>query len=695
MDMENVITVLISVDRMESDVAVVEEIIDPGNVDELAEEAHPKSDTDSWTIIDEEECSVDANRDVATFKVTAKQQLNSEDGSDIETLATTETETGEDNLDSFVSDGLPVTETTEDIDSENPGWIWESEHVEKEEKCSEEPDLLSLNGELPLEFPSIEKGHTYSHVPNVRLNVLLTTALVLAVFLTAGLGIGHWKGWSEKLELQEQWSEEREERMVELTDTLVTCITSGQKGEGQLEDEVILQLNQENNDLKLALAKSRGCEDGYRSIEGNMLLRQRINELLIENADLEKEVARLRYSHSAIADAELTKQDLINTKKDLNDVANENDQLKMEVGKTRYGMKHKTNEEEEEKIETTETEEEKIDKSKQTETTETEETEEEKVDKTETKDRDKKEETERCKTILKTKFHKAIDRVKNSYKNIIAKAASGGLGLEISKLSNAFNTKMDEVLQSVPDKVAPAGKKLFKAANKVAQNLRRTLDKGVKKATEFMGKSLGEDPVEWKDRQMETLEETLAKIMDDWTGPTEEDANKDEEEAAYNVTSPEWLFARAKDREHQRQEERRSNWLFDRAKDREKFHKLTNSEWYEKKLHRKDCSKTDDNGNEECVDLEDRNPASRNHGVSAKKHWKKKKGDERYRKDEKYYKHKEKREEDEKKEEDDFKSFKRKDGKRNKYQNKKHDKKKSYYQKKHKDDRKYEKVEER
>ena len=37
-----------------------------------------------------------------------------------------------------------------------------------------------------------------------------------------GIGIGHFIGWSEKLELQEMYAEERETKMEELTDSLVS-----------------------------------------------------------------------------------------------------------------------------------------------------------------------------------------------------------------------------------------------------------------------------------------------------------------------------------------------------------------------------------------------------------------------------------------------------------------------------------------
>ena len=40
-----------------------------------------------------------------------------------------------------------------------------------------------------------------------------------------------FQGWSERLELQEQYADVREERMDELTDSLVTCMT-GEEGRG-------------------------------------------------------------------------------------------------------------------------------------------------------------------------------------------------------------------------------------------------------------------------------------------------------------------------------------------------------------------------------------------------------------------------------------------------------------------------------
>ena len=79
----------------------------------------------------------------------------------------------------------------------------------------------------------------------------MTATLVIVVAMVLGLGVGHFKGkdftsfyfiyifydnfvsrfffyfkgWSERLELQEQYADIREERMEELTDSLVSCMT--------------------------------------------------------------------------------------------------------------------------------------------------------------------------------------------------------------------------------------------------------------------------------------------------------------------------------------------------------------------------------------------------------------------------------------------------------------------------------------
>ena len=48
----------------------------------------------------------------------------------------------------------------------------------------------------------VQRGRTYSHERNGRVNLLLTGAVVLVLALVLGLGVGHFLGWSERLELQ-------------------------------------------------------------------------------------------------------------------------------------------------------------------------------------------------------------------------------------------------------------------------------------------------------------------------------------------------------------------------------------------------------------------------------------------------------------------------------------------------------------
>ena len=81
------------------------------------------------------------------------------------------------------------------------------------------------------------------------------------------------------------------------------------------------------------------------------ILRDRINELLTANADLEREVARLRYADAGMytkifafrfivldilargaAESVETLNKLQKTRDTLNDIVTENDQLKIEVG---------------------------------------------------------------------------------------------------------------------------------------------------------------------------------------------------------------------------------------------------------------------------------------------------------------------------------------------------------------------------
>lgn len=165
-----------------------------------------------------------------------------------------------DSLASTVSDGIPVKDDVNDImvrdmdeDFPYPQWVWSNEgdlldsrhfssalgqavcdeddlddgSVNKEElgkddnlstayPSEELPDSFMTvrstfnsvalhNHELfrrpPLYFAGcfrlqIIKGHTYSHQPNRRLNMTLSSVLVLVVAMTLGLGIGHFLGKS-------------------------------------------------------------------------------------------------------------------------------------------------------------------------------------------------------------------------------------------------------------------------------------------------------------------------------------------------------------------------------------------------------------------------------------------------------------------------------------------------------------------
>ena len=103
------------------------------------------------------------------------------------------------------------------------------------------------------------------------------------------------------MELQEQFADVREERMEELTESLVTCMT-GEEGRGgddqDLDDLVIRQLRDENEKLRfeLHMLKEVTDQDNSATAEMTVILRDRINDLLVANADLEKEVVKLKYT---------------------------------------------------------------------------------------------------------------------------------------------------------------------------------------------------------------------------------------------------------------------------------------------------------------------------------------------------------------------------------------------------------------
>ena len=398
------------------------------------------SDTDSWTLLDQEEQFQDqekdqielfANRDLDVFARAAVQALELTTSlaeetigstitqektyqhistghttdSDIETIDEIHAETmpptlsyslnfpptteeseaeGRESLAAY-SDGIPVVEDSLGPDGHNYIWARDEDitiHSDNEDRSdvgfedsepfstiirklptfTDSSDLsTSCNpeGELPPEFPKIVKGHTYAHTPNIKLNVALSAIVVLCIAMAMGLGIGHFMGWSERLELREQYADIREEKLEEMTENLVSCM-NGEEGNGgddqDLEDRIIQQLSVENDELKAELAQFKRQLQQQDSTtmtdinhEMTAILRDRINDLLVVNADLEKEVARLRYAHSAMVQAENSKKDLKATeirlkeaRQTLNEVSHENEQLKLAVAKARYGTPQKS-----------------------------------------------------------------------------------------------------------------------------------------------------------------------------------------------------------------------------------------------------------------------------------------------------------------------------------------------------------------
>merc|ERR1719285_111547 len=196
--------------------------------------------------------------------------------------------------------------------------------------------------ELDESFHVIERGEVYRHIKNLKVDSFLTACLVLTFALVVGLGLGHFLGLSETLEVQEKYAHLQEEQLDNLKDDLVTCI-EGQEGQGgddqDLDDRVIRQLWDENQELRQEVTQLRRTNGDDADEATAAILRDRINDLLTANADLEREVARLRYADAARGAAESveTLNQLRKTRDTLNNIVTENDQLKIEVAKARYG----------------------------------------------------------------------------------------------------------------------------------------------------------------------------------------------------------------------------------------------------------------------------------------------------------------------------------------------------------------------
>jgi hypothetical protein len=189
--------------------------------------------------------------------------------------------------------------------------------------------------ELSDDFATVRRGEVYKHNKNFHLNSMLTAAVILVVALAIGLGIGHFLGMSEKLEYVEMYDDIQEEKIDHLVYELVTCI-SGEEGKGgddqDLDDRVIKSLWMENQDLRdqiqtLRLSLGESSDPGDEAMSA--VLRDRINSLLTANADLEREVARLRYAEAARGAAESveTLNQLRKTRDTLNSIVDANCQL--------------------------------------------------------------------------------------------------------------------------------------------------------------------------------------------------------------------------------------------------------------------------------------------------------------------------------------------------------------------------------
>merc|ERR1719209_1908588 len=105
-----------------------------------------------------------------------------------------------------------------------------------------------------------------------------------------------------------------------------------QSDDQDLDDRVIRQLWEDNKELREEVTQLRKNTGDDADEAMAAILRDRINDLLTANADLEREVARLRYADAARGAAESveTLDKLRQTRDTLNDILTENDQLKIE-----------------------------------------------------------------------------------------------------------------------------------------------------------------------------------------------------------------------------------------------------------------------------------------------------------------------------------------------------------------------------
>ncbi|TRY73327.1 hypothetical protein TCAL_06037 [Tigriopus californicus] len=532
--------------------------------------------------------------------------------------------------------------------------------------CSTSSDLSTLypSNELPESYPNIKRGQTYSHKRKDNVNYVLTGLLIGFMVLVMGLGIGHFLGWSERLELQEYYADIREERLEALEDNLVSCMT-GPEGQGQddqdLDDKVIRQLWEENKELKAQLEQLKNEQDqAYESSdkveeELSAILRDRLNDLLTANADLEKEVARLRYSHGAMVEVEDSKAKLEesaihlkSTKANLNSMVHENDQLRLAIGKARYGtpsvpvrrMRYSMpqglglnspskNEEISAQDNATFVDEGFI----------------------EIEDDDQEYEGTSEKVSVLDSFSDLVFNTTQEFFGFQSKDFNLSVA---SDMLQSFNDKVhkvwDEALASSEDDLTEfkdMTKQLEKMledkwmellslaqdeeVQKQADNARKTLSKLSKTLFETLkyaeeSVTSNADVQDW----LGSLAQIQAGLNKKWNGILDKFHNKKQRRgdmaegesdslankasSRWSSKNTDWTFERAKTRKEARQAERRSDWLFERAQNRKRFHEFEAVDWHSKRMLNKWCDEED-----ECHTLSELNPSSVNHGKQSKK----------------------------------------------------------------------------
>ena len=198
-----------------------------------------------------------------------------------------------------------------------------------------------------------------------------------------------------------------------------------------------------------------------------------------------------RYAHSAMLEAEETKSDLHTSRTDLqkaretlNDVNTENQQLKIVIGKTRYGGGPPQPDLEEEQTSSNE------------------------KDQVEPEANTGQEESKCPKTVVDY-FTAELKKMKDSAGDMIKEFVPED---KLESWGQKFEAKIDSALRAIPSKVAPS----LRGANKMVNKLEDSLNKGLAKASQFLETQLGEDPLEWKDKQLNKLEKGLSMLLDEW-----------------------------------------------------------------------------------------------------------------------------------------------------------------------------------